>query len=326
MRIKERDEWKTAFTTHVGLYEPIVMFSGMTNLPATFQGMMNKILKDIINEEKIAAFVDNVLIGTETEEGYDKLVEEVLRRLEKNDLYIKPEKCAWKVQKVNFLGVVIGHGKIEMKEDKVMRVLNWPTPTTVRDVKKFLGLANYYRRFVKDFAKLARPLNNLTRKKEKWKWGEKQQKAFKQLKMVFMSQPLLVASDLDKELRVEVDASNFITGGVLSIKCEDNKWRPVTYISKSLNEIEQNYKIHDKEMLVVICCLEAWRHFLEGSRNKFEVWTDHKNIEYFMSNQKLNCRQARWALYLSRFDFMLKHILGSKMEKADGLYKEQSPK
>ena len=118
---------------------------------------------------------------------------------------------------------------------------------------------------------------------------------------------------------MEADASNFATGGVLSIKCKDNKWRLVAYISKSLNETKRNYEIHDKEMLAVIRCLEAWRHFLEGSQSKFEVWTDYKNLEYFMSNQKLNHRQARWALYLSRFDFMLKHITGSKIGKANGL-------
>jgi len=162
-------------------------------------------------------------------------------------------------------------------------------------------------------------LNNLARKEEKWRWGDEQQKAFKQLKIVFTSRPLLVVPDLDKEFRVEADASNFATGGVLSIKCEDNKWRPVAYISKSLNETERNYEIHDKEILAIIRCLEAWRHFLEGTRNKFKVWTDHKNLEYFMSNQNLNWRQARWALYLSRFDFILKHILGNKMGKTDGL-------
>jgi len=162
-------------------------------------------------------------------------------------------------------------------------------------------------------------LNNLARKEEKWRWGDEQQKAFKQLKIVFMNRPLLVVPDLDKEFRVEADASNFATGGVLSIKCEDNKWRPVAYISKSLNETERNYEIHDKEILAIIRCLEAWRHFLEGTRSKFKVWTDHKNLEYFMSNQNLNWRQARWALYLSRFDFILKHILGNKMGKTDGL-------
>ena len=141
------------------------------------------------------------------------------------------------------------------------------------------------------------------------------------MKTVFTSRPLLVAPDLDKEFRVEADASNFATVGVLSIKCKDSKWRLVAYISKLLNETERNYEIHDKEMLAVIRCLEAWKHFLEGTRSKFEVWTDHKNLEYFMSNQKLNRRQVRWALYLSRFDFVLKHISGSKMGKADELSK-----
>jgi len=174
VRIKEGDEWKAAFTIHVRSYEPVVMFFGMTNSPATFQGMMNEILRDMINEGKVAAFVDDVLIGTETEEGHNELVEEVLKQLEENDLYVKPEKCAWKVQKVNFLGVVMGQGNIEMKEDKVAGVLNWPVPKIVRDVRKFLGLANYYRQFVKDFTKLAQPLNNLMRKEEKWRWGSEQ--------------------------------------------------------------------------------------------------------------------------------------------------------
>ena len=117
----------------------------------------------------------------------------------------------------------MGQGRIEMEEDKVAGVLNWPVPKMVRNVRKFLGLANYYRQFVKDFAKLAQPLNNLTRKEKRWRWGEEQQKAFEQLKVVFTSRPLLVAPDLDKEFRVEADASNFTTGGVLSIKCKDNK-------------------------------------------------------------------------------------------------------
>jgi len=127
----------------------------MTNTPATFQGMINKILRDMINEGKVVAFMDNILIGIEIKEGYDKIVEEVLRRLKENDLYVKPEKYTWKVQKVNFLEVVMGQGKIKIEEEKVTGVLNWLAPKTVRDVRKFLGLTNYYRQFVKDFAKIA---------------------------------------------------------------------------------------------------------------------------------------------------------------------------
>ena len=156
-----------------------------------------------------------------------------------------------------------------------------------------MGLINYYRRFIKNFAQVARPMNVLTRKDEKWWWEEAQQKVFDELKRIFTSRPVLAALDLDKEFRVEADASNYATGGVLSIKCSDEKWRPVAFISKSLSNTEINYEIHDKEMLAVVRCLEAWRHFLEGVMMKFEIWTDHKNLKYFMKAQKLNQRQAR---------------------------------
>jgi len=243
IRIKEGDEWKGAFTMHISFFEPIVMFFGMMNLLATFQAMMNKILRDLINEGKVAAFVDDVLVETETEERHDEIVEEILRRLEENDLYVKPEKCVWKVKKIGFLGVVIGPNGIEMEEEKVDGVLSWPQPKTVKDIRKFLGLANYYRRFIKDFARVARPLNILTRKDKKWWWKEAQQEAFNKLKQVFTTKPVLVALDLDKEFRVEANASNYTTGGVLSIKCSDDKWRPVAFISKSLSDTERNYEI-----------------------------------------------------------------------------------
>jgi len=152
IRIKEGDEWKRAFMTHVGSFEPTVMFFGMMNSPTTFQAMMNEILRDMINKRKVAAFVDNVLVGTETEKGHDEIVEEVLRRLEENNLYVKPKKCTWKVRKIGFLGVVIGSGRIEMEKEKVDRVLSWPKPKNVKDVRKFLGLANHYRRFIQNFA------------------------------------------------------------------------------------------------------------------------------------------------------------------------------
>jgi len=152
VRIKERDEWKRAFTTHIRSFEPTIMFFGMTNSPAMFQAMINEILRDMINGGKVVAFVDNVLVGTETEEGHDEIVEEVLRRLEENNLYVKLEKCAWKVRKIGFLGVVIGPSGIEMEKEKVDGVLSWPKPRNTKDVRKFLGLANYYRRFIKDFA------------------------------------------------------------------------------------------------------------------------------------------------------------------------------
>jgi len=138
-------------------------------------------------------------------------------------------------------------------------------------VQKFLGLANYYRRFIKDFTRIAAPLHVLVRKEQKWKWEGEQEEAFERLKAVFTIESILAIPNVDREMRVEADASDYAMGGILSTKCEDGKWRPVTFISKSLNATEQNYEIHDKEMLAVIRCLEAWRHYLEGAKLKFEI-------------------------------------------------------
>ena len=257
VRIKKRDEWKAAFSTPEGSFELTVIFFGLTNSPAIFQAMMNDLLRDLVVEEKVAVFIDDVMVATETEEGHDEIVEEVLRRLEENDLFMKLEKYVWKVREVGFLGVIIGEDRVRMEKEKVQGVIEWPVPRSVKDVQKFLELVNYYRRFVKDFAKIAKPLHEMTRKETKWSWEERQQKAFEKLKERFTTEPVLVTPDLDKEMRVEADVSDFATGGVLSMKCEDEKWRPVAYISKSLNKAERNYEIHDKEMLVIIWYLEA---------------------------------------------------------------------
>ena len=235
-----------------GSFEPTVMFFELTNSPAMFQAIMNNLLRDLVVEEKVAVFIDDVIIATEMEKGHNKIVEEVLRRLEENDLFVKLEKCMQKVREVEFLGVVIGEDEVRIEKEKVQGVVEWPVPKSVKDVQKFLGLANYYRWFVKNFAKIARPLHEMTRKEIKWSWGEKQQKAFEKLKEKFTTEPVLVMPDLNREMRVEADASDFATEGVFLMKCEDERWRPVTYISKSLNKAERNYEIHDKEMLVII--------------------------------------------------------------------------
>jgi len=150
------------------------------------------------------------------------------------------------------LGVIIGKDGVRMEKKKVQGVIEWPVPKSMKNMQKFLVLANYYRQFVKDFAKIARPLYEMMRKKIKWIWGERQQKVFEKLKERFTIELVLVMLDLDREMRVEADASEFATEGVLLMKYEDERWRPVTYISKSLNEAERNYEIHDKEMLAII--------------------------------------------------------------------------
>jgi len=194
VRIKEGDEWKAAFTTLEGLFEPTVMFFGLTNSPATFQAMMNKLLRDLINTRKVAVFIDDVIVGMESEEGHDELVAEVVKRLEENDLYVKPEKCKWKVKEVGFLGVVIGLEGIRMEKEKVKGVLEWPMPKSVKDVQKFLGLANYYRRFIEGFATVARLSHDLVKKDKKWEWTEKEERAFKELKERFTKEASISSS------------------------------------------------------------------------------------------------------------------------------------
>ena len=205
-----------------------------------------------------------MIVGTEIEEGHDELVAEIIKRLEENNLYVKPEKYKWKVREVGFLEVVIGLEGIKMEEEKVKGVLDWPAPQCIKDVQKFLGLANYYHRFIKGFASIARPLYDMVKKDKKWDWTEKQEEAFRVLKERFTKEPVLAAPDLDKKMRIEVDALDYTMGGVLFMECEDGLWRPVAFLSKSLNETERNYKIHDKEMLAIIRGLENWRHLLEG--------------------------------------------------------------
>jgi len=180
-------------------FKPTVMFFRLTNLPAIFQAMMNKLLQDLINTGKMAAFIDNVIVGTEMEEGHDEIVAEVIRRLEENNLYVKPEKCKWMVREIGFLWVVISPEEIKIEEEKVKGVLEWPIPRCVKDVQRFLGLANYYHQFIEGFTAIARPLHNMVKKDRKWDWMERQEKVFRKLKKRFTKEPVLAALDLDKK-------------------------------------------------------------------------------------------------------------------------------
>ena len=199
IRIKEGNEWKAVFMMLEGSFELTVMFFGLTNSPATFQAMMNKLLRDLINTGKVAVFIDNVIVGIEMEKGHDELVVEVIKRLEENDLYVKLEKCKWKVREVDFLDMVIGPEGIKIEKGKVKEVLEWPTPKCVKDVQKFLGLANYYCQFIEGFATVARLLHDLVKKDKKCELTEKEEKTFQELKEQFTKELVLAAPDIDKK-------------------------------------------------------------------------------------------------------------------------------
>ena len=188
------------------------------------------------------------------------------------------------------------------------RVAEWPTLSNKKEVQSFLGFTNFYRRFIEGFSHIARPLFDLTKADSVFKWSSKEKIVFDTLQNRITSTPILTLPDNSRPYRIEADSSDFATRAVLSQQNpEDNKWHPVAFLSKSLSPVERNYKIHDKEMLAIIRALEEWRHFLEGAEHQFKIWTDHKNLEYFMTAKKLNRRQARWSLLLARFNFLLHH-------------------
>ena len=300
IHIKEGDEWRAAFLCHHGAFEPLVMFFGLYYSPSMFQIMMNEIFTDM--EDVVVIYIDDIMIFTKMDDlkKHDKIMLEVLHHLKENDLYVKPEKYTFHTIEVDFLGMIVGKDGINIDQEKVKAILDWPAPLNIKGVRSFLEIANFYQRFVQDYAQVARPLNNLLKKNVVFKWKEAQQHVFDTLKENFMTAPILVYLDNICQFCLECGTSNYTTGAALSVLKED-KWHPVAYHSHSMSPEEQNYPITDKKMLSAIRVLEIWRHYLEGAKYKFEVWNDYQNLQWFMMRQDLNRRQARWAQYLSRF-------------------------
>jgi len=228
IRIREGDEWKTAFQTRYGLYEFQVMPFGLTNAPSTFQDMMNHVLSNVL-DVGIIAYMDDILMYAQTEEEHDRLVKEVLGRLQQNGLAVSPDKCVCKAKEVEFLGYMIGRNGIRMSTGKVEAVLGWKTPGSLTEVQSFLGFANFYRRFIKDYSRIARPLTELTKKTEKWAWGKEAETAFNDLKNRFTTAPVLEHFDPAKPVIIETDASDFAIGAVLSQRDEENRLHPIAF-------------------------------------------------------------------------------------------------
>ena len=319
IRIKEGHEHFGAFKTHRGLFEPLVMFFGMCNSPATFQKMVNELFKDLIDEGWLEVYIDDMLIHSRTLVDQERRTERVLQRLMDNDFYLKLEKCRFNVQEVDFLGMVIKPGQIMMDKTKVDGIASWPTPRTVKDVRSFLGFCNYYRKFIHGYSGIARPLNDLTKKETKWNWGIEQEEAFTTLKRLFVNGPVLSIPDPDKPFQLAVDASKYATGGVLSQPDHNGEWKPCGYISTSNSAAERNYQIYDRELMAIVRGLEAWRHLILGANFPVRVLTDHKNLLYFRSPNRLNPRQARWGLLLSEFNLELEHSPGRNLVGPDSL-------
>ena len=256
IRIQEGDEWKGAIVTNRGLFEPKVMYFSMTNSPATFQALMNSVFTDLIAKGQVAVYMNDILIYSRDIKAHWLVVRKVLKRLEHYDLYLKPEKCEFEQQSIEYLGMIIHPEEVQMDPGKVSAVKSWPTPTTLKEVRAFIGFANFYRRVIKDFSTMAHPLHDLTKKDTPWQWNKEQQEAFDSIKRQFCTEPILKVYDPELPTWVEVDASGFATGGILSQKHNDGLWHAIAYRSQSMSKEERNYEIYDTEMLGLICALE----------------------------------------------------------------------
>jgi len=317
VRIKEGDEWKTAFRTRYGHFEYNVMPFGLTNAPAVFQHMMNDIFREYL-DDFVVIYLDDILIFSKNEKEHEKHVRLVFEKLRERGLYAKLEKCQFHQKEMEFLGFIATTEGLKMDPKKVEAIVSWEVPKTVRDVQCFLGFANFYRIFIKNYSQVAAPLTRLTCK-DKFEWGPQAEKAFQDLKMAFTTAPILVHPDFTKAFYLETDASDFALGAVLSQMGIERKLHPVAFYSRKFSAAEINYEIHDKELLAIVDSFQEWRHFLEGAAHPVTVYTDHKNLEYFMSARVLNRRQARWNMSLSRFDFVITYRPGKQQGLSDAL-------
>ena len=258
VRIKDGDQWKATFKTNRGLFEPTVMFFGLTNSPATFQTMMDEIFKEEVATGDVIIYMDDILITTAGSLNHHRnKVTHVLDKLQDNDLFLKPEKCHFHKEEVEYLGVIVGKGQVKMDPIKVQAITDWPMPTNLRELRSFLGFGNYYKDFIAGYSHMMRPLHELTKKLTQWHWHDSQQSAFQTLKDKFTSYPVLRSPDPDRRYIVDTDASAFAVGATISQDFSDGR-HPIAYFSKSLLEAEINYNIYDRELLAIICALKVF--------------------------------------------------------------------
>jgi hypothetical protein len=316
LRIAKGDEWKMAFRTKYGLYEYLVMPFGLTNAPASFQRWMNEVLSDYLDVFCIA-YLEDILIYSDNIEQHRQHVKMILERVEEVGLELKASKCEFHTDRTEYLGYIISPSGIQMDLEKVRAVAEWRELTGVKGVQSFLGFANFYRRFIRDFSKITTPLTRLTRKDTPWEWDNAAQSAFEQLKRAMVSEPILRHFDPAWPLTLETDASDYAIGAVCSHLDDANMIRPLGYFSRKLKDAELNYDIHDKELLAIINALNKWSTYCKSMEHKITILSDHKNLEYWQMKKDLNLRQARWAEQLANYDFAITYRTSKLAGKLD---------
>jgi hypothetical protein len=292
IQIADGEEWKTAFRTKFRHFEYLVMPFGLTNAPASFQRFINEVLQEYLHSF-IIAYLDNILIFSKEKEEHVQHISKVLEKLQGANIKLKLKKYELHVQETEFLGHWISTEGIHMDQNKVNMILKWPQPENVKQVQQFIGLVNYYRRFIGGYAGIMHSLFTLLKKEKEFGWDEGCDKAFKEVKQQITSAPILVQSNPEKEKTLETDASDYAIGMRLTQPGDDGKPHPIAFYSRKLIQAELNYDIHDKELLAIVVAFKVWRVYLEGAKHTIIVKTDHKNLTFFTTTKELTRRQAR---------------------------------
>ncbi|GKB43833.1 putative nucleotidyltransferase, ribonuclease H, partial [Tanacetum coccineum] len=316
LRVKEQDVSKTAFRTRYGHYEFLVMPFGLTNAPAVFMDLMNRVFHEYL-DKFVIVFIDDILVYSKTREEHEDHLRIVLEILRQKKLYAKFSKCDFWLGQVAFLGHIVSADGISMDPAKVEAITKWPRPTTVTEVRSFLGLAGYYRRFVEGFSLLALPLTKLMRKGEKFVWNEEREKSFEELKRRLVSSPILTLPSGTGGYQIYSDASKKGLGCVLM-----QHGKVIAYASRQLKPYEENYPTHDLELAAVVFALKIWRHYLYGET--CDIFTDHKSLKYIFTQKELNMRQRRWLELLKDYDANIQYHPGKANVVADALSRKNS--
>jgi hypothetical protein len=315
IRIKEEDVPKTAFRTRYGHYEFLVLPFGLTNAPATFMTLMNDVFKEYL-DKFVVIYLDDILVYSKTKDDHVRHLRDVLSKLREHKLYAKIVKCEIMKNVVEYLGHFISSQGISVDKRKIDAVYNWPTPYNVSELRSFLGLASYYRKFVKGFSALVTPLTTFLHKEQTFRWDNEQKQAFDNIKHCLTTAPVLLIPDPSKAFTVTTDASDFAVGAVLS-QDQGQGDQPVAFESRKLSPAELNYPVHEKELLAIVHALRLWKTYLEGQR--FTVITDHASLEYIKTQHNLSRRQARWLETLQSFDFEVRYRPGKTNVVANAL-------
>jgi hypothetical protein len=302
MKIRPSDIPKMDFSTRYGLYEFTVMSFGLTNAPAYFMDLKNKVFMEYL-DSFVIVFIDDILIYFKSDSDHEEHLILVLQKLRDKRLYAKYSKCEIWIDEVSFLGHIISNGGISVDPAKVKEIVVWSIPTTVTKIRNFLGLTRYYQRFIEGFSKIAQSMSSLLEKGRYFKWDEKCQDSFDQLKKRLMSPPVLIMPDLQKGFDIYCDACGQGLGCVLM-----QEGHVIAYASRQLRKHELNYPTHDLELAAVVHALKIWRHYIMGT--KCQVYTDHKSLKHIFTQKDLNLRQRCWLELIKDYDLEIHYHPG----------------